>query len=422
MAEEILMPPMGQTTKNLKILSWHKKEGEPVEQGEVLLEVETDKATVEVESYASGTVLKTLFQEGDVVEVGTLIAYVGNPGEDVEAPASPAAQPAPEGISKAQPVPERGAEAGAPVLPAGKVLASPVARKLAKDNGIDLGALRGTGPGGRIKKQDVLAAIQQKGAAAPAAAAAAHAAVAVPAAPTAVGVPGGAPPMEGLPAEGKIIEASRLRRAVAERLMHSFQSIPHIYLTARFDMSQAAKYLKSTKDNLGIKLTFTHLILWAAAKALRREPAVNRLWLEDGKIKLLGKSSVGLAVAGEESLIVVTVPEPDKMNLTQLAEYTGGAVSRARSGRLSGEDLAECSLTVSNLGMYGVDEFSAIIDPQQTAILAIGKIGEEPVIRGGGLFSCPKMSVTLSADHRVVDGVNAARYLAAFREILENFG
>jgi pyruvate dehydrogenase E2 component (dihydrolipoamide acetyltransferase) len=401
MAEEILMPPMGQTTKNLKILAWHKTEGEPIQQGEVLLEVETDKATVEVESYATGTVLKTLFQEGDVVEVGTLIAYVGEPGEEVEAPAGAALHVAKPDVAAPRSevsAGERAAPAARPAagLPKGKVLASPVARKLAKDNGIDLGAVRGTGPGGRIKKQDVLSAIQRQGKAAAL--------------------------VEELPAEGKIVEVSRLRKAVAERLTHSFQNLPHIYLTARFDMSKAAGYLKSTKENLGIKLTFTHLILWAAAKALRQEPAINRLWLEDGKIKLLGKSSAGLAVAGEESLIVVTIPEPDKMNLTQLAEYTGEAVSRARSGRLSGDDLAECSLTVSNLGMYGVDQFSAIIDPQQTAILAIGRISDEPVIRNGGLFPCPMMSVTLSADHRVVDGVTAARYLAAFRQILENIG
>ena len=416
MAEEITMPPMGQTTKNLKILAWHKSEGDRVEQGDILLEVETDKAAVEVESYAAGTLLKVLHPEGDVVEVGSLIAYVGEPGEEVGAEAAGgdrgSAAPVHEEFSRAAAT----ADAQAGPAPAGKVLASPVARKLARDHGLDIGSLQGTGPGGRVKKQDVLDAVET------ARAAGAVQAREAEAVPRAAGVPAAGAGLEGVPAQGRIEEPSKIRRAVAERLQHSFRNIPHIYLTARFDMSAASRTLRASRESFGVRLTYTHLILQAAGRALRREPAVNRLWLEDGRIKLLGSSSVGLAVAGEESLIVAAIPEPDRMSLGALAEYTAGAVKRARTGRLIGEDLRQCALTVSNLGMYGVEQFAAIIDPQQTAILAVGRIAEEPVVRDGGLFSRPMMSVTLSADHRVVDGVEAARFLAALGRSLEGIG
>ena len=391
MAERITMPPMGQTTKNLKILAWHKKTGDSIRQGEVLLEVETDKATVEVESYASGTVLKTLYAEGDVVEVGSPIAYVGEPGEEpgdvADAAGSKAAAAGADDPAKTAEGPARRPfEAG----PSGRPLASPVARKLAREHGIELASLTGTGPGGRIRKQDVLAAARKPDA----------------------GAPAFAPKAEESTA--RIVEMSRVRKAVAERLAYSFQNIPHIYLTSRVDMSAAARRLSAGRKDFGVKLTYTHLLLRAAGEALRVEPAMNRLWLGDGRMKLLGRSSVGLAVAGEESLIVITIAEPDRMSLAQLAQHTAEAVTRARAGRLTGEDLAECALTLSNLGMYGVQRFSAIIDPQQTAILAIGRIADEPVARDGGLFACPVMSVTLSADHRIVDGVNAARFLSAF--------
>jgi pyruvate dehydrogenase E2 component (dihydrolipoamide acetyltransferase) len=410
MAEEIRMPPMGQTTGNLKILSWHKKTGDTVKQGETLLEVETDKATVEVESYASGTLLKVFSQEGEVVEVGSLIASIGQPGEEpgaepaaetvdapgAEAPVSPTAA-VPPAPADAAPVSTATASTGSRArgaLPPGKALASPVARKLAKDQGVDITEVAGSGPGGRIKKEDIFAFISKKKDQAVAA-------------------------KPSLPRQAEVSDLNRHRRAVAERLTHSFRDIPHIYITAKIDMGEAGRYVRSLKEDLGLKVTYTHLILRAAARALRREPAINRIFLEDGKVKQLPWNRIGLAVAGEDSLLVVAIPDPDGMNLSDLVSYTSEAVKRGRDSKLIGEDLAESSLTISNLGMYGVDQFSAIIDPQQTAILAIGQIAEEPVVRDGGFFARPMMSVTLSADHRIVDGVNGARYLKALREELE---
>jgi pyruvate dehydrogenase E2 component (dihydrolipoamide acetyltransferase) len=186
-------------------------------------------------------------------------------------------------------------------------------------------------------------------------------------------------------------------------------------------MSAARRFLEAWQASGKPRLTYTHLLLRAAARALRAEPRVNRVWLEDGRMKVFSQASVGLAVAGDDSLIVVTIPAPDQMTWEELASYADGATARGRSGRLAGADLAECALTISNLGMYRVDEFSAIIDPQQSAILAVGRVANEPVVLDGDFAIAirPRMAVTLSADHRVIDGVAAARFLDAFRTEVE---
>jgi pyruvate dehydrogenase E2 component (dihydrolipoamide acetyltransferase) len=387
MAEEIRMPPLGQTTEDIKILTWRKAEGEAVKQGDVLLEVETDKATLEVEAYTSGVLLKILRGAGEVVAAGSAIAIIGQPGESVEAPGQGVAQPFP-------PAPQAGlgpTSPQAPAMPAapaapGKVLASPVARKLAMDHGLDISQIAGSGPGGRIEKEDVLAYVERRKAATP-----------------------------------QITEASRPRRTIAERLTRSFRDIPHIYLTVRVDMTQVKRFLEQWHAAGKPRLTYTPLLLWSAARALRAEPRVNRVWLADGRIQTFAQANVGLAVAGEDSLIVVTIPEPDRMALADLAAYTEAATERARAGRLTAADLAGCALTISNLGMYGVDEFAAIVDPQQAAILAVGRVADEPMVLPGEVAIAirPRMAVTLSADHRVIDGAVAARFLDAFRKETE---
>lgn len=376
------MPPLGQTTEDIKILGWRKAEGEPVKQGDVLLEVETDKATLEVEAYTSGILLKILHGAGEVVTAGSVIAIIGQPGEVLEAPEQKAVQPSLPSVQTVSPQAPSPAAAAAP----GKVLASPVARKLAMDHGLDISQIPGSGPGGRVEKEDVLAYIERQKSAAP-----------------------------------QVVEASRTWRAIAERLARSFREIPHIYLTVRVDMTQAKKFLEQWHAAAKPRLTYTHLLLRNAARALRAEPRVNRVWLADGRIQTFAQANVGLAVAGEDSLIVVTIPEPDRMALADLATYAEAAVERARAGRLTAADLAGCALTVSNLGMYGVDEFSAIVDPQQAAILAVGRVADEPVVLPGetAIAIRPRMTVTLSADHRVIDGVIAARFLDAFRKEAE---
>lgn len=394
MAEEINMPSLGQTTEDIKILAWRKAEGDAVKQGDVLLEVETDKATLEVEAYTSGVLLKIMRDAGEVVEAGSPIAIIGQPGESLTTPSETPSISAPT-ESAPSTIPGKAPVAAQPTAaPPGKVLASPVARKLAMDHGIDVAQVPGSGPGGRVEKEDVLAYVErQKVVVAP---------VSAPAAP-------------------QIVEAPRHRRAMAERLTRSFREIPHIYVTVRVDMTEVRKSLAAQQQSAKARLTYTHLLLQSAARALRAEPRTNRVWLEDGRIKAFTQANVGLAIAGEDSLIVVTIPEPDRMTLEELASYTEAAAERARAGRLSGADLAECALTISNLGMYRVDEFSAIIDPQQAAILAVGRVADEPVVLEGqvAIGIRPRLTVTLSADHRVVDGVVAARFLDAFRADLE---
>jgi pyruvate dehydrogenase E2 component (dihydrolipoamide acetyltransferase) len=335
MARPVRMPPLGETSGELRIVQWLKEVGAAVEQGELLLEVETDKATLEVEAAVSGTLLALLHGPGETVAVGEVLAFIGSPGEDVPS------------IEKKQAV--------------------PVARKLAQEHGIDLASVQGSGPGGRIEKQDVLALIE---------------------------VP-----------EGEL-ELSRHRRAVAERLTRSVQTIPQFSVAVDVEMSNAAAQLADGPAGL----TYTHLLLRATAAALREHPELNRLWVADGpRLRQLERADVGLAVAGEDTLLVPTIAEPDLLELSALVELTEEAERLAREGKLAATPVA---ITLSNLGMFGIDRFTAIVDPDQTAILAVGAVRERV---SGGLW----VELTLTVDHRVVDGVLAARFLAAIRARLE---
>jgi len=358
MARPVRMPPLGTTADELRIVQWLKPVGSTVEQGEPLLEVETDKATLEVEAAVSGTLLAVLHGPDETIAVGEVLGFIGAPGEETPAVEASAAEPA----SKKQAV--------------------PVARKLAQEHGIDLASIQGSGPGGRIEKQDVLALIE--------------------AAP--------------LP-EGEI-EVSRHRRAVAERLTVSVQTIPQFSVAVDVDMRRAAERLARERAGGLAGLTYTHLLLQATAGALREHPALNRLWVEDRpRVRQLERADVGLAVAGEETLLVPTIAEPDLLALTALVELTGKAERMAREGKVTGGPAA---ITLSNLGMFGVDRFSAIVDPDQTAILAVGAVRERVSAAAGEVHIGPWVELTLAADHRVVDGVLAARFLAAVRARLES--
>jgi pyruvate dehydrogenase E2 component (dihydrolipoamide acetyltransferase) len=358
MARPVRMPPLGTTENELRIVQWLKEVGSTVAQGEPLLEVETDKATLEVEAAVSGTLLAMLHGPDEVVAVGEVLGFVGEPGEEI-----PAVEPS-----------------GA--APAAKKQAVPVARKLAQEHGIDLAAVQGTGPGGRIEKQDVLALV------------------------------------EAAPAPEGQIEVSRHRRALAERLTLSIRTIPQFSVGVDVDMSRAAEQLARERAAGLAGLTYTHLLLRAAAAALRGHPIVNRLWVEDGpRIRQLEGADIGLAVAGEDSLLVTVIASPDKLDLAALVGVTGEAERRARVGKVNGGAVA---LTLSNLGMFGVDRFQAIVDPGQTAILAVGAVRDRVTGEvGHGARLRPLVELTLSVDHRVVDGVPAARFLAAIRERLE---
>jgi pyruvate dehydrogenase E2 component (dihydrolipoamide acetyltransferase) len=360
MARPVRTPPLGTTENELQIVQWLKQVGDTVAQGEILLEVETDKATLDVEAAVSGTLLAVLREPGETVSVGEVLGYIGAPGEDVP-PAEPAATPKPQ-----------------------KRQAVPVARKLAQEHGIDLSSVVGTGPGGRIEKEDVLARVG------------------------ATSVPDGE------------IEVSRHRRAVAERLTVSVQTIPQFSAGVDVEMGLAAARLSRERTAGLAGLTYTHLLLRATAGALRELPAVNRLWVAEGpRLRQLERPDVGLAVAGDETLHVSTIAEPDILDLTALVEATARAEALARAGKVMGGPTA---ITLSNLGMFGVDRFAAIVDPGQTAILAVGAVTERVSAVAGEVRIGPWVELTLTVDHRVVDGVLAARFLAAIRARLQSEG
>lgn len=357
MARPVRMPPLGATSDELQIVQWLKEVGSVVEQGEPLLEVETDKATLEVEAAVAGTLLAVLHGAGETVSVGEVLAYVGAPGEDV-----PVVEPS------------------AP--PAAKRQAVPTARRLAQEHDIDLASVQGSGPGGRIEKQDVLALIDVASV-----------------------------------AEGEL-ELSRHRRAVAERLTRSVLTIPQFSVAVDVDMRSAAAQLAQARADGLAGLTYTHLLLRATAGALREHPALNRLWVSEGpRLRQLERVDVGLAVAGEDTLLVPTIAEPDLVELSALVEVTAEAERLAREGKVTG---GAAAITLSNLGMFGVDRFSAIVDPDQTAILAVGAVTERVSAAAGEVRVGPWVELTLTVDHRVVDGVLAARFLTAIRARLES--
>jgi pyruvate dehydrogenase E2 component (dihydrolipoamide acetyltransferase) len=405
MVFEIRLPPLGQTTDEMSIVEWYKKEGDTIEIAEPLLCVETDKAQVDVESYEEGTVLKIIAQPGELLSSGSLLAYVGAPGEEI--PSEPGAAPT-KGAAPAAPTAPAAAAAPAaapaappPAAPApaagGRIQVSPVVRKLAADLGVDLATVTGTGAGGVITREDV-----QGAAGGGAASAAAAPAAAAPA------------------GDGELVAVAPLRRAIARRLLKSTQNIPVFRLTAHLDASAAKKEIEAYTAAHGKGLTYTHLLLRAVARALRDHPVMMRLWVEDGpKYQVLTDPNVGLAVAGDDSLYVVTIPTPDTATLADLVEAVKGAAERGRAGQLSKADQSPASITISNLGMFAVDSFDAIIDPDQNAILATASVQDRVVAVDGVPTVVPQLTVNLSCDHRSVDGAQGAQFLRSLRGYFE---
>jgi pyruvate dehydrogenase E2 component (dihydrolipoamide acetyltransferase) len=395
MPHEIRMPSLGQTTDELRITNWLKAEGDPVRLGEPLLEVETDKATLEIESFATGILLKILRPVGDMVEAGTVVAYVGAQGEAPPAPGGNGHTPPPPLSLPREPDPTAATEDATPS--GDKVLASPVARQLAKMHGVDLGRVRGSGPRGRIEKADVQALVDS-------------------AASQEAGVSTG-------PVADRQVPRHRL--VIAQRLTQSIQTIPHITLTIAVDMSHARASLLTARAEGLTRLTYTHLVLRALAHALRVHPAINRHWIGQDKgptYRQLDAANVGLAVTGDDTLLTVTIAEPDAHSLEDLVRHVATAVERGRSGMLRAGDIEPAAITLSNLGMHGVDAFQAIIDPGQTAIMAIGRVADRVVAIDGAMRVLPQMQMNLSVDHRVADGVLAAKFLRTVVDHLEAGG
>ncbi len=417
------MPKMSDTMEEGVLVSWLVDEGAKVSAGDVIAQVETDKATMDLEVYDDGVLLKKVAHEGDAVPIGGLIAVLGKEGEDIsdllakyggdgaateaEAPAKIEAATG-DGAAETTIAPVKPEEAPSD----GRVKASPLARKMATEHGIALSEVRGSGPEGRIIKRDIEAVLTERPAAPKE----------VEAAPAPRPVPAPAPVMPE--AAYEVVRLSQMRKAIARRLAQSKFTAPHFYLTAEIDMDKVVAFrsrLNALAEAQGRgKISFNDLITKACALALRRHPYVNGSYLEEeGEIRLYREVHVAVAVAVDEGLITPVIRNADRKGLAQIAEETRELAEKARNRRLQPEDYTGATFTTSNLGMFGIEEFTAIINPPNACILAIGAIRDVPVVRDGEIVPGKRMKVTLSCDHRIVDGAVGSRFLATVREYLE---
>ena len=411
MATNVVMPQMGYDMREGTVVRWHKREGEAVNRGEVIADIETDKATVEFEAYTAGVLGRIVAAEGIAVPVGELIAIITEPGEAVPdagaAPAAAAASP-PAPAPSASPAPA----VSAPAAPAGsaddgRVRASPIARRLARERGIDLALIAGSGPNGRIVEQDVLD--YQPPAPAPAAA--------PPPVPTAVDP---APTPMAAPSDSRI-ELSRMRQTIARVTTDSKTTAPHFYVTAEVDMGKAMTLRREVNDaaDPSRRVSVNDLMVKACALALAKHPKFNSFYRGD-HLQVHGAMNIGIAIALESGLILPGVSNCESKSLLEIAAATKDLISRANSGALRNEEYSATTFSISNMGMFDVESFAAIIYPPHAAILAVGSVKEQPVVRDGQLGIGQMMKATLSTDHRVADGAEAAQFLMAIKRALEH--
>jgi pyruvate dehydrogenase E2 component (dihydrolipoamide acetyltransferase) len=450
MATTVTLPRLSDTMEEGVIAKWRIKVGDKVKRGQVIADIETDKATMEFESFDAGTVLKLVAGEGEALPVGAPIAVFGQPGENPDAAAAPASKPAdkpadkppaaaekapekaeppapapaqPEPAAAPEPAPAARSEAPGPESQAdrGRVPASPLARKLAREAGLDIGQIAGSGPHGRVVKADVDQAVASG--VKPAAPAPARAPV--PAASQAA--PAGAPSAEvdehGRPyvtRPDRTVKLSQMRKTIAKRMGQSKREIPHINLTMPITMDRAIAL--RGEFNLaveGTKASINDLVILAAARALRKHPRVNGYFTDNGIVER-GDVHIGVAISVEDGLVVPPVRFTDQKSLKQISIETRGLGTRAKERTLKPEELAGSTFTVSNLGMFGIEEFTAVINPGESAILAVGAVVDEVMVEDGKLVPRKRMRVTLCSDHRVFDGADSAKFLQTLKQLLEN--
>ncbi len=434
MANRVVMPKLTDTMEEGVLLKWYKHEGDKVESGDPIAEVETDKAVMDLEAFASGTLKKILVPEGYVVPSGDLIALIAREDENVdevlshepkprmrkkelkgapperEKPPGPQAEVSPQAEAGAlvQPAPKEASRAAAPPRSEGEeIKASPLARKMAQERGIDLKTLQGSGPGGRITQRDI------EGAAAPA-----------PAGPTA----GQARPQTSAP-EGESVELSMLRKTIAKRMVQSKAPVPHFYVTSEIEMGKILTFrdeLEKSPD--GFKLTLSELFLKAVALTLQKFPSYRSVYLGD-RVRIAKSIDVGLAVGIPDGVITAVIRDCDHKTLAQISNEVRDKVKRAREKGLKPEEYTGATFSISNLGMYDVESFSAIITPPESGVLAVGSILQKPIVTdslekgaatGGKIEIGRTVKVTLSTDHRVADGVQAAEFLKELKRIIQN--
>jgi len=412
MAEIIEMPRLSDTMTEGVIAKWHKKVGDLIKPGDLLAEIETDKATMEFEAPIGGALLYIGAPEGKPIPIGAPIAIIGKPDEDISALLNQGASPAPpESVTSpvpaqpqpaATPPPPAEAPARVPASPAlgappaeTRLKASPLARSMAQKAGIDLHQVHGTGEGGRIIRRDVEAYLSHAVATTP---------VATPAQPAAA-------PYQEVP-------LSQMRKTIARRLTASMQEAPHFYLTRAVSMEAAATWREKLNALSPHKISFNDLIIKAVAMALRKHPYLNAAWMGD-HIRLYQEIHIGFAVAVEEGLIVPVLRHADRKGLSEIAAETVLLAQKARERKLAPEEYTGSTFSISNLGMFGIEEFTAVINPPEAAILAVGAIQPTPVVKDGQVVVERRMRVTLSCDHRVVDGATGAAFLETFTQLLE---
>ena len=413
---DVNMPKLSDTMEEGTVIEWKKQSGDPVKKGDVLAEVESDKASFELEADADG-VLSIVVEAGTPVPVGDLIANIGKEGE------APARKAAPKAEAKPEPEPEPAAAepgpaaegpkeqpAGQPERPAARVetpsdgariKASPVAARLAAEMGVSLAGLKGSGPEGRIVKEDVLAAAKQGSSGLR---------------PTAAQR---APARSGPDVEHE--ELTRIQTIVARRMVESKTTVPHFYVTNKVRMDEAVRVQKQLRETVpgAEKLTISDLVMRACAIALRRHPEVNASWGGD-HIELKRRINIGFAVAQPKGLVVPVLRDVDAKDLVQISIESRQLIERARAGKPSPQDLEGGTFSISNLGMFGVTEFAAVVNVPEAAILAVGVVADEPVVEDGRVVPGKTMTMTLSVDHRVLYGANGAQFLAEVKSLLEN--
>ncbi|AJE03890.1 dihydrolipoamide acetyltransferase family protein [Geobacter pickeringii] len=409
MPTDITMPKLSDTMTEGRLVSWKKSVGEQIERGEIIAEVETDKATMELEAFASGVLAEQRVKPGEMVAVGAVIGVIGGGGE-APPPAGEKPAPPPEGArqppaeppapERAGEVPERvmelpGEEQPSPVSAghSDDTKAAPAVRRLAREQGVDLARVAGSGPDGRILQEDLeryLAKRDEEGTA------------------------GGAPAA----AAGEGEPLTRMRGAIAKVTGEAWRTIPHFYETVEIDMKEAVEIVRELKGS-GHDATYNDLTIRAAAMALGSFPLMNASFAAD-RIVRHDAINIGFAVAMDDGLQVPVVKGCQGLSLAEIARQTVRLAERARSGAITQEEISGGTFSISNLGMFGIDEFAAVILPPQAAILAVGAVAERPAVRDGHLVAAKTMRVTLSCDHRVVDGAYAARFLGELRRILEN--
>ena len=387
MAEKVLMIALSPTMETGTVVRWRKKEGEPVKSGDVICEVETDKATMDYEASNEGTLLKIVLAEGGQAKVGDLIAVLGSPGEDISgllgAPAQALNPPAPPAILSAprtQSIPQ-----------SGRTRSSPLARKLAEDRGIDLRAVAGSGPGGRIVRRDVEA-------------------------------PSAAPAFEAGPGD-EVIAVSGMRKIIAKRLSESMFSAPHYYLTVSVTADELLGMRAKLNEGREKKVALNAILFALAGRALARHPRVNSAWNGETIVRR-GSADIGLAVALPDGLVTPVVRDCGRKGILAIDAELADLIARARAGKLAPSEYAGAGFTISNLGSFGIDEFTAIINPPGSAILAVGAARKEPVVESGdggeSIVVRQRMKMTLSCDHRVIDGAVGAAFLRDLADIVEN--